>query len=202
MKKIKHAIHNKKGFTLLFAVLVSTLVVSIGATIISIALRQTILSGTSRESQFAFYAANTALDCAHYWDTIGAPGTNNSSFVFPAPIAGEIQTDAVDITCSGINIKTGRDSKDPGIIVTKPWEETLSPSENKTTFFLKITDKAKITGLPSYEYCAEATVKKVIIIGPSSNMIIETTIESKGYNTCDENNPRRVERGLIQQYQS
>ncbi len=187
----------QSGFTLLFAVLISSLVISIGATIISIALRQTILSGTSRESQYAFYAANTALECAHYWDTTSdvslSPGV-----VFPAPGSGDILIDSSKydlITCANVNIINGvsGDSDLP------PWDiETVDPDTEKTTFYLKIKDESakNITGeLQAYIYCAQATVTKENL-GTS----IKTRIDAKGYNTCDPDNPRRVERGIEQQY--
>ncbi|MEN9921109.1 MAG: hypothetical protein RLZZ517_87 [Candidatus Parcubacteria bacterium] len=185
----------QKGFTLLFAVLVSTLVVSIGATIISIALRQTILSGTTRESQYAFYAANTILECAHYWDT-----TNkdlNGKLVFPVDgIAQITDTDieAQDVTCADVNIITGSGNEINGGLA-RPMIEDGETGGFK--FFLLIKDRANISGLLPYEYCAEAVIYKY-----DNESTITTTIEAKGYNTCDENNPRRVERGLVEQYQS
>lgn len=195
MKKNKHITYNtQSGFTLLFAVLVSTLVISISATVISIALRQTILSGTSRESQYAFYAANTALDCAHYWDTKNLGEAN--VFVFPVPgttdiaVAESNNNNLIDsVTCSGINIINGEDGN-------TPWEQNAVPGQ--TTFQLKIKNQAgPITDILPYEYCAEVTVSKQL-----NQTTVTTRIEAKGYNTCDENNPRRVERSLVQQYES
>lgn len=58
----------KQGFVILIAVLVSTLVISIGAFIASIALKELALSSSGRESQIAFYAADSALECALYQD--------------------------------------------------------------------------------------------------------------------------------------
>lgn len=60
--------NNKQGFVILVAVLVSTLVVSIGAFIASIAIKELQLSASGRESQNAFYAADSALECALYHD--------------------------------------------------------------------------------------------------------------------------------------
>ena len=68
---MKKVIKKEKGFVLLFSVLVSVLVLAVGASIISISLKQVILSGTGRDSQFAFYAANTGAECALYWDLAG-----------------------------------------------------------------------------------------------------------------------------------
>ena len=60
--------NDKQGFVILIAVLVSTLVVSIGAFIALIAVKELALSSSGRESQDAFYAADSALECALYHD--------------------------------------------------------------------------------------------------------------------------------------
>ncbi len=196
--KNKKNILKEKGFTLLFAVLVSTLIISISATVISIALRQTIISGTSRESQFAFYATNTALECAFYWDVIGVEGAI-TGVVFPAPSETRINaSESADITCSGGNIVTG-DGFDAAY-ADKPWD-TSTP--NETTIFLEIKDVSGefvsdgTSGTFLKSVCAQATVTK-----SESGGVITTTISAKGYNTCDLTSPRAVERGLIQSYQS
>mgnify|MGYP001559788894 CR=1 FL=1 len=56
------------GFTLLFAVLISTLLLAIGVAIYNITVKQVILSAAGRDSQLAFYAADTGAECAIYWD--------------------------------------------------------------------------------------------------------------------------------------
>ena len=58
----------QKGFTLLLAALVASIVLSIGAAIFSVASKEVTLSSAGRESQFAFYAADSAAECALYWD--------------------------------------------------------------------------------------------------------------------------------------
>src|SRR3989344_4900263 len=56
------------GFTLLLAALVASIVLALGSSIFLIAQKQVILSSLSRDSQFAFYAADTGAECALYWD--------------------------------------------------------------------------------------------------------------------------------------
>lgn len=56
------------GFTLLLAALIASIVLSLGASIYTIALKQVQLSSLGRDSQFAFYAADTGAECALYWD--------------------------------------------------------------------------------------------------------------------------------------
>lgn len=58
----------QRGFTLLLAAITSSIVLSLGAAIFAIAQKELALSSTGRESQFAFYAADTAAECALYWD--------------------------------------------------------------------------------------------------------------------------------------
>ena len=59
---------NKNGFTLLFAVLFvsATLALSLGLS--NLIIGQIQLSGSGRDSQFAFYAADSGAECATYWD--------------------------------------------------------------------------------------------------------------------------------------
>lgn len=73
----------QRGFTILLAALVASLVLALGISVFSIAQKQLILSSTGRNSQYAFYSADTAAECALYWDarfnyfgTTSPPGVN------------------------------------------------------------------------------------------------------------------------------
>ena len=67
--KNKHPQSKDRGFTLLLAALISSIVLSLGTAVFSIAQKEQVLSSVGRNSQFAFYAADTAAECALYWDT-------------------------------------------------------------------------------------------------------------------------------------
>lgn len=58
----------QRGFTLLLSALISSVVLALGVSIFEIAQKQVNLSSMGRESQFAFYAADTGAECALYWD--------------------------------------------------------------------------------------------------------------------------------------
>ena len=60
--------HSQQGIALLIAVLISAIAIAVGAAIYGIVQKQLILTGLSRDSQFAFYAADSAAECALYWD--------------------------------------------------------------------------------------------------------------------------------------
>ncbi|HEV3244889.1 MAG TPA: hypothetical protein VG102_00860 [Candidatus Paceibacterota bacterium] len=57
------------GFTLLLAALVASIALTLGSSIYTIVSKELILSSIGQDSQFAFYTADTAAECALYWDT-------------------------------------------------------------------------------------------------------------------------------------
>lgn len=68
MKNIFTHRTEEKGFTILLAALIASLVLALGISIFTIAQKQLILSSIGRNSQYAFYAADTAAECALFWD--------------------------------------------------------------------------------------------------------------------------------------
>lgn len=58
----------QRGFTLLIAVVLTAVLLSVGFALLDIAYKQIVLSSTARNSQYAFYAADSAMECALYWD--------------------------------------------------------------------------------------------------------------------------------------
>ena len=75
---MNHFIHNQRdkrqarkgqaGFTLLLAAIAASIALTLGTSIFSISAKQVQLSSIGRDSQYAFYAADTAAECALYWD--------------------------------------------------------------------------------------------------------------------------------------
>lgn len=169
--------NNKKGFTLLFAVLVSVLMLSVGASIVNLSVKQIILSGSSRESQYAFYAANTGIECVYYWD-LNPPAAGR---VFATSSASVPLSSTDDITCIGRSIYDDYEEN----VVIQGLEVTDDGGGFATSEFWLTFDEV------GYPYCAYVIVKK------NGG---ETQIHSYGYNTCDLDNPRRIERGLRVNY--
>jgi hypothetical protein len=67
-KCYKKIFFNKKGFAMLFTVLVVSLMLSIGIGISNITYKQTILSSLAKDSQIAFYQADGGVECMMYYD--------------------------------------------------------------------------------------------------------------------------------------
>lgn len=145
---------SNRGFTLLYSVLVASLLLSIGLAILNISIKEVMLSGSARDSQLAFYAADAGLECALYWD-------HSSLNKF------KTQGNEKDIFCRGQG----------------PFPVGGQGLGNPTGFTFDFK--------PDAESCVIVTVVKNNISG-----ILRTVITSRGFNTCDADNPRRVERTL------
>ena len=74
-----------KGFTLFIAMIVMGTLLLIASGVIGLAVKQALISASGRESQHAFYAADTGIECALYWD-VQSP-TGSSAF---SPSTGSI----------------------------------------------------------------------------------------------------------------
>lgn len=76
----------RRGFALLIAVIFMSVMLSFGLTLGALAYKQQVLASSSLESQYAFYAADAALECALYTDQSlnGFIYTNNLSAPAPA----------------------------------------------------------------------------------------------------------------------
>jgi Tfp pilus assembly protein PilX len=55
------------GFALLLALVVVSVIISIGLTVLDLTMKQIRLSTNSKDSEIAFHAANAGLECARYW---------------------------------------------------------------------------------------------------------------------------------------
>ena len=57
-----------KGFAILFAVLMASFLISLGISIFSVSLKEIQITTSERDSQIAYYTADSARECALYWD--------------------------------------------------------------------------------------------------------------------------------------
>ncbi len=98
-KNFKIGAKTGQGFVLLYAVLVASVVLAIGMSLINIITRQIVLSSIGKSAQAAYYAADGARDCAYYWYTNGAFGLYdavNNSYLR----AEDLGTDGMTVSCS------------------------------------------------------------------------------------------------------
>ncbi len=199
----KYKIKNE-GFALLVAVLVSALFLAIGATIYRIALIEIILSSTGKDSQFAFYAADTGAECALFWDqkftdALAGGATDGSGSAF-----------SVYNSVSGDENGTNRNSIINGTLPNDI--ECAGGPISPPVSFCAGDETGCSGGFPSQtrfeinnnNICATVIVSKQLAgVGnpptypPAYGLPpVRTEIVSRGYNTCDVTNNRRVERAI------
>jgi len=65
-----------RGFTLFIAIMVMGSLLLIALGIISLAVREALISSSAQESQYAFYAADSGIECALYWDVQNPSGVS------------------------------------------------------------------------------------------------------------------------------
>ncbi len=87
-------IHSQKGFTLLVAMITTSMLLLVSFVIINIAMKQLVLAYSGQESQYAFYNADSGVECASYWDL-----KNGALSAFDTNTAGTI-------SCNGQTIST------------------------------------------------------------------------------------------------
>jgi len=201
----------KKGIALYIAVVVSGLVLTITISMIRILSKEYTLSSSARESQVAFYAADSGLECATYWD-VQLGGTR----------FGSTTSNANTIRCGGVAILTDSqlttdappyeiDSR-IGCYTTNMLDNSqieaacnpfsASPTTGIGTFNNPMVSSFTVSyGTYPDAPCAIVTVLKRAVPDPFDfvntppSLYMQTIIESRGYNTCADS-PRRIERAI------
>lgn len=83
----------QRGFTLIIAVIISSVSLALALTLLDISYKQVTLALTAKQSQYAFAYADSALECALYWDQ----KFDSFNFNDRAP-AGEVECATGDVT--------------------------------------------------------------------------------------------------------
>ncbi len=166
---------NKKenvGFTLLYASMIAGLLLAIGAAILSITVKQISLSAAGRESQFAFYNADTGTECAVYWYRTSKTG------ICPAGLFPPKSDSTNDQSCTNIS---SNPPKCLGLALTDKYGGQITSFAQTGLYSFSITSQG------ANNICFDVTIDKNT--DPS-----KTIITSRGYNTCDKGN--RFERAI------
>ena len=178
------------GFTLFVAMIVSSLLLAVGFSIGNIILKQLLLSGSGKDSQTAFYAADSGIECAEFWDTKDPSG---NPLLVDGPFASSTNPapPACGPSATSTLTKIVADNGDTNVT---------------TTLVVDYSDMVE-----SYKACAIVKIEKgfaITTIDTVPTSLPFTRITSRGYNSsynsstrnCDFSNNRTVERGLFVQY--
>ncbi len=201
-----------RGFVLLYAVMTASIVLAVGVSIISIALKQLSIANLGRESQYAFYAANTGAECALYLDfhgVVSAAGGAGTYFrrlsIFRNPFMQgswpeiTVQADKDQVNCARTPLMAD------GAMAEGDCDGYATSECDRSSFTVFLEHEADGTAVVDGP-CAKVTVLKVrgstaadgtfTAGSASTDQNLQTVIDSRGYNYCSETNSRRVERGL------
>ncbi len=181
--------NKQKGFALLMAVIVTSTLLLISFSLSDISFKELILSSAGRDSQIAFYAADSGVECAMFWDVRNPLGSNGAS-------AFSTSTAHI-INCSGRSIFTDSVPNVPTVPTETPTVVggSFASTPPDVSIFVIDLDILPLDGLFNGP-CAIVRVKKEQWV----NGFGATTITSRGYNTCDRNSSTRLERQRIETY--
>lgn len=150
------ALRSRNGFTLLLAALVASVALALGSSIYTIVSKELELSSIGQNSQYAFYAADTAAECALYWDS--RTDEHPNTFATSSQSSGT----AASVSCDGVIA--------PITIASKSANGATSTFEMDSLF------KDVSSG-----YCADVTVAKSL---NQSTGAENTFIETNGYSVA------------------
>lgn len=167
---MKHRHTQERGFTLLIAALIASVVLALGSSIFTIAQKQVQLSSIGRDSQYAFYAADTAAECALYWDVRhSAFGTSTAT------------ADGTTPACDGSNLTITGGPADPNAVDPYPYEKSFTVNLFADT---------------GSGYCAVVSVKKS---DANPHTVIQANGYSTSCTTLD-SAPRALQRSVVLTY--
>jgi Tfp pilus assembly protein PilX len=107
----------QRGFTLLIAVILTSVILAVGLALLDISVKQVTLASVARQSQYAFYNADSALECALYYDTADTfdysseplsgtlalcAGQQSVAYTSTGPSSG-VNTTTFGVPCTGDN---------------------------------------------------------------------------------------------------
>jgi hypothetical protein len=165
--------HSKKGVALLFAIVVSMILFTILAGVLNVALKETIFSTSVKNSNDAFYSADSGVECALYND-------KTTSTVFAHNNTG-------DVSCFG----------NPSVSVSK----TGSTDVPKFDFVVIVPNEnfcAKVFVEKTYDPINTDPVTFIPIL--LSTKITSKGYNKGGNNNCDQAGLKSVERVLEVEY--
>jgi hypothetical protein len=178
----KMTLNNKSGFAMLFAVLASSLLMAIGISMFNISIKEIQIATSERDSQIAYYAADSARECAIYSDVKQGPlltcdPADQTTTPCPSPAQATI-------TCNGTSTTLLFNRSGSG---SPTFTYNLSPASPTIFFRYSTTSIAEPEG-------GASIIQKIFSAGGGSL----NTISAFGHNTGIIG--RRVERSVSNQY--
>ena len=171
---------SKSGLSLVIALIVATVALAVGLSLLDVTLRQFILSGVARDSEISFHAAYAGIECARFQDI------QNDSYAVPHS--------GVGVTCMGDPANTAAANSGDEQLFEHEWQITATPLVTACT------------EVSVFKFNGPDTIPGDIIGGdtPADNRSCSsgsvcTVIQSRGYNVAcsDVGTTQTVERQVV-----
>ncbi len=163
-----HNFKSNRGFVLLYAVLVSSIVITVGLLLANILLKQLVIASTARDAKIAYYAADSGRDCALFWINELGP------YLFDSDITITCNNRSVDISINDFDSPIARGN-------SFNYRVTLPGSGNIPK---RCADVEVYHGVPDVDSGA-----------PDDDLSVLATVRAYGYSgDCDSTSPRLVQR--------
>jgi hypothetical protein len=179
----------KAGYSLIFAVLISGTLITIGAAMANLALKEFTIVGTTRASQTAFYAADAGMECALYYDVQGGPH-------FQEPF--NYNAAAYNINCNNANIAVTTSGVSVNGVTDQRVTNTFQFTYNGSCVNVRVTKIDWGDGVDGWDGSSYSLSEPDGYNGPG----IGTIIESRATNVACSGSkaPVQVERALRVDY--
>ncbi len=201
----------KKGFSVLFASLTGSLVLAIGLAILSITIKQITLASAGRESQLAFYAADTGIECALFLDSGGGNVNADGNPICPQGIFGIPNEASDDVLSPQCGMEAGEYAFGSGTqyqCLGQSFELVPGASSGNSisapvllsggSGIVRTTLAFRTRG--SDNLCFNVTIDKTRKVAGVDEGNIITNIISRGFSTCDTTSRNRFERAIKIKY--
>ncbi len=164
----------QRGFALFIAIVFMSVMLSFGLALGSLGYKQQVLASAAIESQYAFYAADAALECALYYDQ----QLNTFAYQTPKPSAAPL------LMCDGANA-------------------TYQPAYSATNGIVSYSGTqwvlAERLSLDASKRCADVTIYKPSP-GSGTTYIFSQGYDVSCATVASPSNARFVSRGINAQY--
>jgi hypothetical protein len=179
----------KRGFTLLIAILVSAVLLSVALAIFDLTTRQLELSTTAQNSQMALFAADSGIECANYWDLHPADGI--SEFPFASTNAGP--TFPYNTIYCGVSSISMPGS---GNFYSFEQDDGANPTIATTTFSFSMNNGTYVE-VSVTKYCYSGSNDGTCQNSSGTGVVVNSYGYNSGPNLAD---PSRIERALRETY--
>lgn len=206
---------HRTGFALIMSLLVVSVIITAGLTILDISIKQVRLSGSAKDSEIAFSATTSGLECARYWRRVRSNQMENTN--------GGTPDAATSLTCFGVSATPSSPSGTELTGVSNggrayvydyefSWGSGVDARCTKITTMVIASAAAATSSVQIEPHASNDFMREFFPGYPDTSTSIEfkncppagicTVISSRGYNrSCSTiNSPGTIEREVLLEY--